>query len=130
MRGAGEPIFETDFPPGEDMMATLRAEPYGKERFEMELAWRLKDRAGETEVRYHPIMHLIANNLWNFLRRVPDVMTPVCACGDVQETARHVAAYCQLEETIRRELPFVQLCDAHAPRFRHGGRPAWLMRRQ
>ena len=54
MQGAGEPIFETDVPPGEDMMATLRAEPYGKERFEMELA---KDRAGETEVRYHPIMH-------------------------------------------------------------------------
>ncbi|KAN0068318.1 hypothetical protein V8E54_013514 [Elaphomyces granulatus] len=39
---AGEPIFETDSPPGEDMMATLRAEPYGKERFEME--WRLEDR--------------------------------------------------------------------------------------
>ena len=51
MRGVGEPIFETDFPPGEDMMATLRAEPYGKERFEMELAWRLKDRADEAEVR-------------------------------------------------------------------------------
>jgi len=49
MRGAGEPLFETDFPPGEDMMATLCAEPYGKERFEMELAWRLKDRAGEAE---------------------------------------------------------------------------------
>jgi hypothetical protein len=57
IRGAGEPIFETDFPPGEDMIATLRIEPYGKERFEMELAWRLKDhRAGEAEVRYHSII--------------------------------------------------------------------------
>jgi hypothetical protein len=41
-----------------------------------------------------------------FERRVPDVMTPACACGDGRETARHVAAYCQLEEATRRELPF------------------------
>lgn len=41
MRGAGEPLFETDFPPGTDMMETLRSEPYGKERFEMEIATRL-----------------------------------------------------------------------------------------
>ena len=41
MRGGGEPIFETDFPPGTDMMATMRAEPYSKERFEMEIASRL-----------------------------------------------------------------------------------------
>ncbi|KAK9235897.1 hypothetical protein V1525DRAFT_408607 [Lipomyces kononenkoae] len=47
MRGAGEPVFETDFPPGTDMMATLRAEPYGKERFEMELESRLKFIPGE-----------------------------------------------------------------------------------
>lgn len=51
MRGAGEPLFETDFPPGTDMMATLRAEPYGKERFEMELASRLRFMPGEDEVR-------------------------------------------------------------------------------
>ena len=42
MRGVGEPIFEADFPDGTDMMATLRTEPYGRERFEMELASRLK----------------------------------------------------------------------------------------
>jgi hypothetical protein len=42
-----------------------------------------------------------------FERRVPDVMTPVCACGDGRETALHVAAYCPLEEATRRELPFV-----------------------
>jgi hypothetical protein len=41
-----------------------------------------------------------------FERQVPDVMTPVCACGDGRETARHVAAYCQLEEITRRELPY------------------------
>jgi hypothetical protein len=41
MRGGGEPVFETDFPDGTDMMATLYTEPYGKERFEMELASRL-----------------------------------------------------------------------------------------
>jgi hypothetical protein len=50
MRGAGEPLFEADFPPGTDMMATLRDEPYGKERFEMELAMRLRFVAGEREV--------------------------------------------------------------------------------
>ncbi|WEW62008.1 hypothetical protein PRK78_007508 [Emydomyces testavorans] len=42
MRGAGEPIFESDFPSGSDMMATLRDELYGRERFEMELESRLR----------------------------------------------------------------------------------------
>ena len=66
-----------------------------------------------------------------FERQVPDVMTPVCSCGDGRETARHVAAYCQLEETTRRVA---------APRLRDGDkgpRPTraasltrWLMRRQ
>jgi hypothetical protein len=42
IRGAGEPVFETDFPGGTDVMATLRTEPYGKERFEMELEMRLR----------------------------------------------------------------------------------------
>ncbi|PLN80865.1 hypothetical protein BDW42DRAFT_169900 [Aspergillus taichungensis] len=41
VRGQGEPIFETDFPPGSDIMGTLRQEPYGKERLEMELFRRL-----------------------------------------------------------------------------------------
>jgi hypothetical protein len=40
VRGAGELMFETGFPPSEDVMATLLAEPYGKERFEMEFASR------------------------------------------------------------------------------------------
>lgn len=42
MRGAGEPLVKSDFPPGSDMMATLREELYGKERFEMELESRLR----------------------------------------------------------------------------------------
>lgn len=42
MRGAGEPIFETDFPPGTDMMGTLRSEPYAKDRLEMEFESRLR----------------------------------------------------------------------------------------
>lgn len=47
MQGAGEPIFEHDFPPGTDMLAELRnePEPYGKQRFEMELFSRLKNGA-------------------------------------------------------------------------------------
>ena len=31
MRGSGEPVFETDFPPGTDQIKTLSNEPYGKE---------------------------------------------------------------------------------------------------
>ena len=42
MRGAGEPIFETDFPPGTDMMATRRDEAHGKELFEKELEFKLR----------------------------------------------------------------------------------------
>lgn len=42
MKGAGEPIFEHDFPPGTDMMGEIRAEPYAQERLEMEFAWRLR----------------------------------------------------------------------------------------
>ncbi|KZF25242.1 hypothetical protein L228DRAFT_258695 [Xylona heveae TC161] len=42
MRGAGEPIFEHDFPPGTDMMRDIQDEPRGQERFEMEIALRLR----------------------------------------------------------------------------------------
>ncbi|KAF8465276.1 hypothetical protein BDZ91DRAFT_659436 [Kalaharituber pfeilii] len=42
MRGAGEPIFEHDFPPGTDMMTEIREGPYAKERLEMEFASRLR----------------------------------------------------------------------------------------
>jgi hypothetical protein len=42
MRGAGEPIFEHDFPPGTDKMAEMQQEPYAQERLEMEFASRLR----------------------------------------------------------------------------------------
>lgn len=42
MRGSGEPVFETDFLPGTDQIKTLSSEPYGKERFEMEMDMRLR----------------------------------------------------------------------------------------
>ena len=42
MRGAGEPVFESDFPPGSDQIKTLSNEPYGKERLEAEVGLRLK----------------------------------------------------------------------------------------
>lgn len=41
MRGAGEPVFEHDFPLGMDMMEEIREGPCVEERFEMELAARL-----------------------------------------------------------------------------------------
>ncbi|KAG0123153.1 hypothetical protein HOY82DRAFT_495434 [Tuber indicum] len=40
--GVGEPIFEHDFPPGTDMVGEIRAGPYGKEIFELEIAARLR----------------------------------------------------------------------------------------
>ncbi|KAH0541798.1 hypothetical protein FGG08_003753 [Glutinoglossum americanum] len=43
MRGAGEPIFEYDFPPGTDMMKEIREGPYAQERFEKELAVRFRE---------------------------------------------------------------------------------------
>jgi len=42
MRGAGESVFEHDFPPGTDMVRNIRDGPYAKERFEMEIAARLR----------------------------------------------------------------------------------------
>jgi hypothetical protein len=36
MRGAGEPVFEHDFPPGTDMMKEIREGPLAQERFELE----------------------------------------------------------------------------------------------
>ncbi|KAI9772464.1 MAG: hypothetical protein M1840_000667 [Geoglossum simile] len=41
MRGAGEPIFETDFPPGTDMMGEVLSGPRAAERMEFELFSRL-----------------------------------------------------------------------------------------
>lgn len=41
MKGDGEPIFEHDFPPGEDMVGTIIAGPKAAERMEFELFNRL-----------------------------------------------------------------------------------------
>ena len=41
MRGAGEPAFETDFPPGSDMIGEILAGPKPAERMEFELFSRL-----------------------------------------------------------------------------------------
>ncbi|KAG0129723.1 hypothetical protein HOY82DRAFT_563643 [Tuber indicum] len=42
VRGAGEPIIEHDFPPGTDMVDEISAGPYARERFELEIAARLR----------------------------------------------------------------------------------------
>ncbi|KAF8538808.1 HNH endonuclease-domain-containing protein [Trichophaea hybrida] len=41
MRGAGEPVFEIDFPPGSDMMGEIMSGPMAAERMEFELFSRL-----------------------------------------------------------------------------------------
>ncbi|KAF8459624.1 HNH endonuclease-domain-containing protein [Kalaharituber pfeilii] len=41
MKGAGEPIFEHDFPPGVDVVGEIGLGPYGEERLRMELEARL-----------------------------------------------------------------------------------------
>jgi len=46
MRGGGEPIFEHDFPPGEDMVGAIAAGPMARERFEIELNMRLRSEIG------------------------------------------------------------------------------------
>ncbi len=41
MKGAGEPSFEIDFPPGSDMLSDIREGPKAPERMEFELFSRL-----------------------------------------------------------------------------------------
>jgi len=43
VRGAGEPILEHDIPPGTDMVGEILAGPYARERFELEIAARLRE---------------------------------------------------------------------------------------
>lgn len=43
MKGAGEPLPETDFPPGTDMIGTIHEGPYPAERMEMEISSRLRE---------------------------------------------------------------------------------------
>ncbi|CUS08068.1 unnamed protein product, partial [Tuber aestivum] len=42
MRGAGEPIFEHDFPPETDMVGEILAGHYGQERFDLDITDRLR----------------------------------------------------------------------------------------
>ncbi|KAG0636796.1 hypothetical protein HOY80DRAFT_975808 [Tuber brumale] len=42
VRGVGEPTLEHDFPPGTDMVGEIHAGPYARERFELEIAARLR----------------------------------------------------------------------------------------
>jgi len=41
MKGAGEPIFEHDFPPGSDMIGSILKGPKAAERMEFELFSRM-----------------------------------------------------------------------------------------
>jgi len=43
VRGAGEPILEHDFLPGADLVGEILAGPYARERFELEIAARLRE---------------------------------------------------------------------------------------
>jgi hypothetical protein len=45
MKGAGEPIFEHDFPPGSDMMGEILRGPRAADRMEFELFGRLAAQA-------------------------------------------------------------------------------------
>ena len=47
MRGAGEPVFEHDFPPGSDIVGDILSGPKAAERMEFELFSRL---AAQVEV--------------------------------------------------------------------------------
>ena len=47
MRGAGEPTFEFDFPPGSDIMGSILAGPKPAERMEAELYTRLASQLAE-----------------------------------------------------------------------------------
>ena len=47
MKGAGEPVFEDDFPPGSDMVGEILRGPKAAERMEFELFNRL---SAQTEV--------------------------------------------------------------------------------
>jgi len=49
MRGAGEPVFEFDFPPGPDIMRAIMRGPNAGERIEFELFNR--------PVMHCPVMH-------------------------------------------------------------------------
>lgn len=59
MRGAGEPIFETDFPPGSDALGEIRRGPKAAERMEFELFSRF---AVSSIITWHYISKLSFSN--------------------------------------------------------------------
>lgn len=50
MRGAGEPSFEHDFPPGSDIIGSILEGPEAAKRMEFELFNRLASKFDLTEV--------------------------------------------------------------------------------
>jgi hypothetical protein len=53
MKGAGEPIFEHDFPPGSDIVGDILRGPRSAERMEFELFGRL---AAQVEIDYSEVV--------------------------------------------------------------------------
>jgi len=49
MRGAGEPVFEVDYPPGSDMIGDIMSGPKPAERMEFEVFTRLSGHTSESE---------------------------------------------------------------------------------
>ncbi|KAG0132646.1 hypothetical protein HOY82DRAFT_643445 [Tuber indicum] len=60
VRGAGEPIFEHDFPLGHDMVGEILAGPYGQERFELEIASRLRGFPKDNRFHHREALQLSA----------------------------------------------------------------------
>jgi len=60
VRGAGEPIFEHDLPPGHDMAGEILSGPYGQERFALEIASRLRRFPKDNRFRHEEILQLSA----------------------------------------------------------------------
>ncbi len=50
MRGAGEPIFECDFPPGSDVMGEITSSPRASELMEFQLFGRLAEGDRQEEI--------------------------------------------------------------------------------
>lgn len=52
MKGAGEPTFELDFPPGSDMIGSIHKGPKAAERMEFELFSRLAAEVDLTQKQH------------------------------------------------------------------------------
>jgi len=69
-----------------------------------------------------------------FDKQVPEVITPICRCGQDRETPCHVIAHCSIENVARTELPFTMrtsgdyLMAINDPK-KVGSLTRWLMRK-